>query len=65
MSVGLSDNVFYWRDKTGNEVDVVIDTARKMITIKAKLGETIGTDFFKGLAYFYEIFPSIQKKIVV
>jgi len=49
---GEADNFYYWRDKTGHEVDVLTDTAGKLRAIEAKAGETISTDFFKGIEYF-------------
>ncbi|MGL6266441.1 MAG: ATP-binding protein [Chitinophagaceae bacterium] len=49
---GLTDNLYYWRDKTGNEVDVIVDDAGKLTAIELKSGETISLDFFKGLNYF-------------
>ena len=55
---GTTDNLFYWRDKTGNEVDVLLDEAGKLTAIELKAGKTISSDFFKGLEYF----SSLQKK---
>ena len=52
LNKGLQDNLYYWRDKTGNEVDVVIDNAGKLTAMELKAGETIAPDFFKGLNYF-------------
>jgi hypothetical protein len=50
--MGLTDNLYYWRDKTGNEVDVLVDNAGKLTAIELKAGETLSSDFFKGLHYF-------------
>ena len=58
FNAGAVDNLYYWRDKTGNEVDVLIDTAGKLTAMELKAGETISTDFFKGLDYF----SSLSKK---
>lgn len=58
LNRGLQDNLYYWRDKTGNEVDVVIDSARKLTAVELKAGETVSNDFFKGLIYF----SSLNKK---
>ena len=58
FNTGATDNLFYWRDKTGNEVDVLTDNAGKLTALELKAGETISTDFFKGLDYF----SSLQKK---
>jgi len=58
FNAGATDNLYYWRDKTGNEVDVLMDTAGKLNAIELKAGETIATDYFKGLEYF----SSLHKK---
>jgi hypothetical protein len=65
MNKGLPDNLFYWRDKTGNEVDLVIASGGKLTAIEAKSGETIGTDFFKGLEYFSAVTNDVNMKILV
>ena len=52
FNAGLTDNLYYWRDKTGNEVDVIMDDAGKLTAVELKAGETISSDFFKGLNYF-------------
>ncbi|MEO5948293.1 MAG: ATP-binding protein [Chitinophagaceae bacterium] len=57
---GKTDNLFYWRDKTGNEVDILTEDAGKLTAIEIKAGETISTDFLKGLDYF----SSLQKKSI-
>ncbi len=57
---GATDTLYHWRDKTGNEVDVVIDESGKLTALELKAGETISSDFFKGLEYF----SSLNKKPV-
>ncbi len=52
FNAGLPDNLFFFRDKTGNEVDIIIDNAGKLTALELKAGETISQDFFKGLEYF-------------
>jgi len=65
MNNGLPDNLYYWRDKTGNEVDIVMDTATKLTAIEVKAGETINSDYFKGLDYFNSVSGGLVKKILV
>lgn len=49
------DNLYYWRDKTGNELDLLLDDATRPTAIKIKAGATINNDYFKGLLYFKNI----------
>lgn len=46
---GLSSNLYFWQDQSGNEVDVLIDQAGTLVPIEIKSGQTITADFFKGL----------------
>jgi predicted AAA+ superfamily ATPase len=65
LNKGLQDNLYFWRDKTGNEVDVIIDDAGKLTAMELKAGETIAQDFFKGLAYFSSLNPNPTGKVLV
>ncbi len=62
---GLSDNLYYFRDKTGNEVDVISDKAGQLTAIEIKAGETISADFFSGLNYFEKTRNKPLEKILV
>lgn len=46
---GLPSNLFFWRDNTGNEVDVIIDRAGELTPVEIKSGKTITKDYLKGL----------------
>jgi len=39
----------FWRDSTGNEVDVVVDDGMTLMPIEIKSGQTLNHDFFTGL----------------
>lgn len=45
----LPSNLFFWRDNTGNEVDIIVDQGLKLIPIEIKSGQTINADYFSGL----------------
>ena len=65
FNTGVADNLYYWRDKTGNEVDVILDNAGKLTAMELKAGETISQDFFKGIEYFAALNNKpVQKKLV-
>lgn len=65
LNKGATDNLFYWRDKTGNEVDLLLDQAGKLTAIELKAGETISSDFFKGLNYFSSLYPKKMEQWLV
>jgi predicted AAA+ superfamily ATPase len=46
---GLHSNLYFFRDQTGNEVDLVIDRGSTIIPIEIKSAKTPSPDFCKGL----------------
>ncbi len=55
LHVGQKSNLYYWRDHTGHEIDVVIDQGLKLLAVEIKSGKTITTDFLKGLRYWQKL----------
>jgi hypothetical protein len=53
--------LYFWRDKTGHEVDVVIDTGKSLIPIEIKSAETINRSFFDGLRYYTSFGAPVSK----
>jgi len=45
----LPSNLFFWRDNSGNEVDVIADQGLALLPIEIKSGQTVSTNFFSGL----------------
>jgi len=52
---GKSNNLFFWRDSVGHELDIVAEKGRTLIPIEVKSGLTITNEFFKGLKYWQKI----------
>lgn len=46
---GKKSNLFYWRNNTGLEVDVIAEQADKLLPVEIKSGATLTTDWFKGI----------------
>ncbi len=42
----------FFCDSNKNEVDLIVSSHRKLLTVEIKSGQTIASDFFKGLNYF-------------
>ena len=49
---GLEADVYFWRDSSGHEVDLVIEADGEATAVEAKSGQTFASDFFKGLDYW-------------
>ena len=54
---GLDADIFFYRDKHGNEVDVLLPMAQKIIPIEIKSSETYHSEFLRGLQYFRKVNP--------
>ncbi|MBK8954039.1 MAG: ATP-binding protein [Saprospiraceae bacterium] len=52
---GLSPDMYFWRDKTGHEVDLILQMANDIIPIEIKSGQTFNTEFIKQLRYYQNI----------
>ena len=50
--------IFFWRDKTGHEIDCLIDEEGKLLPIEIKSGKTIQNNFFKGIKYYQKLSSS-------
>lgn len=57
-NAGLEINLFYWRDKTGHEIDIIIDEGGKLLPIEIKSGKTIINEFFKNIEYWSNLSKS-------
>ncbi|OGN65510.1 MAG: hypothetical protein A3E80_06390 [Chlamydiae bacterium RIFCSPHIGHO2_12_FULL_49_9] len=47
---GLPPNVYFWRDKSGNEVDCLLEEGSRLTPVEIKSSATIQSDMFSGLA---------------
>ena len=46
---GLPSNLFFWRDSTGNEVDVLLEPGDRITPVEIKSGRTVNEEWFAGL----------------
>ena len=54
-NAGLPINIYYWRDKTGHEIDVIIDNGGKLLPVEIKSGKTLNSEFFKNIDYWTKL----------
>ena len=45
----LASNLYFWRDNTGNEIDVLIEKTGTLIPVEIKSAQTVTKDYFTGL----------------
>jgi predicted AAA+ superfamily ATPase len=52
---GKTNNLYFWRDNTGNEIDLIIDQGDNLVPIEIKSGQTISTEFMKGIKFWNKL----------
>jgi predicted AAA+ superfamily ATPase len=65
FNAGLPPNLFYWRDKTGHEIDLIFEEHGRPIPIEIKSGQTAVGDYFDGLKYFGALAGVLPKDLYV
>ncbi len=62
---GEQDNLYFYREHKGREIDVVIDNGIMLDLIEIKMSQTVSEKFFKNLNRFpANNFISVNKKII-
>ena len=44
--------LFFWRDATGHEIDILIDTGTRLVPVEVKSGRTVPPDAVAGLRWW-------------
>ena len=60
----LSSKLYFWRDSTGREVDVIIDSGAGLFPVEIKSGKTITSEYFKALEYWQQISETTQGAVI-
>jgi predicted AAA+ superfamily ATPase len=59
---GLPAALAYFRDRRGNEVDVVVEEGAELLAIETKSGQTVASDFFTGLQAFASVVAAARPR---
>lgn len=52
LNMGKRPNCYFWRDRSGNELDYLLDSGNKQVPLEIKSGKTLNSDFFRGLNFW-------------
>jgi hypothetical protein len=47
--------LFFWRDRTGHEIDLLIEEAGKLFPVEIKSSQTVSRDMFDGLKWWLNL----------
>jgi uncharacterized protein len=51
----IEPKLYFWRDSTGHEVDLIVEFGDKPVAIEIKSGATVASDFYDGLKYWRQL----------
>lgn len=54
-NLAIPSQLYYWRDKSGLEIDLILDNGTEQIPIEIKSGQTITSEYFKNSSRFIKI----------
>ena len=52
---GSAANLYYWKENNGLEIDILIDTGKKIIPIEIKMSETFTDGYIKNIRHWNKI----------
>lgn len=52
INQGLPASLYFWRDQTGHEIDLITEWGGKLKAIEIKSGMTFHADFIKNIIFF-------------
>jgi hypothetical protein len=55
LNSGKRPNLFFWRDNSGNEIDLLVEHAARLFPFEIKSGRTLNEQFFNNLDFFNKI----------
>ena len=54
-NAGEPSNLYFWRDRSGHEIDLLLDHDTHLSPLEIKSGQTINQDYFKGLEFWHKL----------
>lgn len=58
------EELYFWRDSTGHEIDLIVERGTQVTAIECKSGQTIASDWFDGLRRFSALCPGTRSFLI-
>lgn len=65
LNNGQRSNLFYWRERSGIEIDILMEQASQIIPVEIKTATTFNSDFLKGINYWKKLNPTIKNSYLI
>ena len=62
---GKRNNLYFWRDHKGVEIDVIIELADSLIPVEIKSSRTYSESFFSGISYWRKLSENRDNQLFV
>lgn len=64
LNKGLPANLYFWRDRTGHEIDCIAEWGGTIKAIEIKMSSTFNPDFIKNVQYFCGLSKQAQGYLI-
>jgi predicted AAA+ superfamily ATPase len=62
-NLGTSDPLWFYRDQSGNEVDLVVETGDRLLLVEIKSGERVASDAIESMRAMVTKFGETKRKV--
>lgn len=62
---GIKQDIYFWRDKLGREIDCILENTGRIKAIEIKAGKTIIPDFFRNIEYWNNLTGNIRDSYII
>jgi hypothetical protein len=62
---GQTQRFYFWKNKTKQEIDLIVDTAHKPFPVEIKSGMTLSDSYFSNLKYWQKLTGEKSKNLNV
>lgn len=59
------EELYFWRDSTGNEIDLLVEAGDRLLAVECKAGQTVAGDWFGALEKFGCLAGQVEGLIVM
>ncbi|MCF8357591.1 MAG: ATP-binding protein [Prolixibacteraceae bacterium] len=64
LNLGIHHNFYFWRDKSGHEIDLIIENGLELYPVEIKSGKTITSEYFKNIDYWKRLSGNSKATII-
>ena len=55
LHAGREPDLYFWRDSSGHEIDILIEQGQELTPVEVKSGQTVASDYFSGIRFWRKL----------